>query len=309
MDIKAINIKSIYVVTLNWNLPEDTAACLRSLFTAGMPYGNVIVVDNASDDDSVERLRAEFGKKPSDQITLIESQANLGFAGGNNLGIAYALSVGAEWIFLLNNDTVVAPTLFSEMLSEMAASTEQEPSFGLFAPLIYYASEPNRIWSLGDRAIGDTLLTRGILRNQFRPATLPSFMEVDSLNACALMIHRSVFQRIGGFDTRYFMYAEDADLCRRARSAEFRMGCCTNAALWHKVSLSTGVHDPRSRYWRTANQIRFYCAHASGGQRVMLFGFTLVRVLRLGVADLLHHRHAAAKATIRAWWDGWFNSS
>lgn len=296
-----MDIASVYAVVLNWNLPEDTAACLRSLLAAGMPSGNIIVVDNGSVDDSVSRLLTDF----EGQIYLIESGSNLGFAGGNNLGIAYALSQGAKWVFLINNDTISAPS----SLVEMKTTVEQQPAHRMFAPVIYYADEPDRIWSLGDRIIGNTLLTRGILRGQLRPTKLPPFIEVDSLNACALMIHRDVLQKIGGLNTRYFMYAEDVDFCRRARVAGFRMGCSTNASVWHKVSRSTGVNDPQSRYWRTTNQIQFYRTHAGRGQNTFLILFTLVRVLRIGLTDLLQGRSEAAIATIRAWRDGWFERS
>ncbi len=292
---------SLYVAVLNWNLWHDTVECVHSLFATGAPDGHVIVLDNGSMDDSVERLRAEFGER----IILIESQTNLGFAGGNNVAIAYALSQGAEWVFLINNDTIVDPSMMDEMLDAVV----QHPSHLLLAPLIFYHDEPERIWSLGDRALFNTLLTRGIHRNQIKPAMLSPFIETDSLNACALLMHRSVVQNIGGFDTRFFMYAEDVDLCWRARAAGFKLACVTRAHMWHKVSRSTGVHHPKSRYWRISNQIRFYRRYAHGIQKILLFCFTLIRALRMGLVDLLHRRFTLACTTLNAWRDGWFRTA
>jgi GT2 family glycosyltransferase len=292
-------VSTLYPLIVNWNLARDTIACVHSLLVAGATPGQIIVVDNGSSDGSVETLRQEVG----DAVTLLTSPQNLGFAGGNNLALRHALSRGARWLMPINNDTIVAP----DFLNRLSAAIDARPDFHLFGPLIFYHDEPERIWSLGDRLLPGTLLTRSLWRDQMAPAHLPPFLEVDFVNACCFVVQRAVLERVGLFDARFFMYAEDADFCWRVRRAGFHLGCCTEAHMWHKVSRSTGIHHPQRRYWRISNQILFYRRYANTWQRPLMFGFTLLRSSRMALADLLHGRGALAQRTLQAWVDGWFS--
>ncbi|MEZ4713192.1 MAG: glycosyltransferase family 2 protein [Caldilineaceae bacterium] len=310
-------IHSICAIVINWNLAPMTVECVQSLLSAhltrnGKPpakpsvgLGQIIVVDNGSADDSIAILESKLGSL----IDLIASPRNLGFAGGNNLAIQHALQSGADWLLLINNDTYVAPDFFEQLAAAHAA----HPEWLIMAPLILYdphvvGNPENTIWSLGERVLPGTLITRGLWRNRPVPVDLPAFIDVDFLNACGLLIHRTVFEKIGLFDPSYFMYAEDVDFCWRARLAGFKMGCATGARMWHKVSASTGVHHPRSRYWRTSNQIRFYRQYATLWQRPLLFAFTAARTFLIMGRDLVQGRTDAAQSTGRGWRDGWFGS-
>lgn len=287
----------IYPIIVNWNLAAETIPCIESLLAAGATAGQIVIVDNGSQDDSVAQLRARFGEA----IHLIEHPINLGFAGGNNLGIEWALAAGAEWVLLVNNDTVVAPTFFQELLTVV----EQQPHHQIFGPLILYFNEPNRIWSLGDRLVPGTLITRRLWHDVLIPEGLAPFMEVDFLNACCILVQRTVFEKIGLLDPAYFMYAEDVDFCWRARRAGIRLGCATQARMWHKVARSTGIYHPQARYWRISNQIRVYRQYANGLQYPFMYLFTLVRTLMLLSSDVSHRRTSLVKPTLQAWRDGW----
>jgi GT2 family glycosyltransferase len=290
---------SFYPLIVNWNLARDTIACVNSLLAAGATPGQIIVVDNGSNDGSAATLRRELG----DAITLLTSPQNLGFAGGNNLALRHALARGARWLMPINNDTIVAPNF----LNALSAAIGAHPEHQLIGPLILYHDEPERIWSLGDRLLPGTLLTRSLWRNRVVPANLPPFLEVDFVNACCFVVQRAVLERVGLFDARFFMYAEDADFCWRVRRAGFRLGCCTKARMWHKVSHSTGLHHPQTRYWRISNQILFYRRYAKAWQRPLMFSFTLLRSASLALGDLLHGRGELAQRTVQAWADGWFS--
>lgn len=289
---------SIYSVIVNWNLAEETIHCVNSLLAAGAQPGHILVVDNGSMDHSSARLTHEFGAK----LQIIASPTNVGFAAGNNLALQQALTQGAEWILLANNDTYVAPNF----LTELQATVRQQPAYSLFGPLIFYHDEPQRIWSLGDQLIPGTLLTHGLHRNQLAPTRLAAFIPVDFLNACCILVHRRVFARIGLFDPHFFMYAEDVDFCWRARRAGFKLGCSTRAHMWHKVSRSTGPHHPTARYWRINNQITVYRRYAHSWQMPIMFLFTLLRSAKMGTIDFCAGRRLLAQKTFMAWRDGWF---
>lgn len=289
--------QQVSTVVLNWNGAGETIACVRSLLAAGAAPGSIIVVDNGSEDNSVAVLRAELG----DAARLLESPVNLGFAGGVNLGIQAALDDGADWVLLINNDTRADANFYRTLLE----GAQAHPDYAILAPLILYHDRPDRIWSLGDRLIPGTLITRSLHRNRQVPERLPSFVPVDFLNACCLLVRRDVFETIGLFDPAYFMYGEDVDFCWRARRAGFLLGCVTTARIWHKVSWSTSPTSPQTRRWRMVNQIRFYRSAARGPQKTLMWAFTLVRAVLLAARNAGGGRRSLAVATLQAWWEGW----
>lgn len=293
------SVERLWVVVLNWQLPDDTAACLASLVAAGVPPGQIIVVDNGSADDSVDRLR----RTADPAVTILALSENRGFAAGNNVGIRAALEAGAEWVWLLNNDTLVAP----DCPQRLAAAARRHPGYHLLSPLIVYHDEPSRIWSLGDRRMAGTLLTRGLYRDRPLPAALPELIPVDFLSACSLLVQREVFAAAGMLDERYFMYGEDADFCLRAARCGFRLGCATQAQVRHKVSRSTQAARPTRLALKLSSQIRFYRAHAGRVQQVGLALFTLGRALRQTAAAQIARPWPPDGALLRAWARAWSN--
>jgi len=294
-------IESLYAILVNWNLKDDTLACVDSLLKAGATAGQVLVVDNGSSDGSPQALRERFGRA----VQVIESEQNLGFAGGANLGIHYALDRGAEWIFILNNDTVVDSAVFVEW--ERAA--QNNPGYAIVSPLILYFSDPARIWYLGDRTVPTSLITYGLGRKQLDRGQFAALVPVDFVCGCGMFVRRSVFEQVGLFDTGFFMYAEEIDFCQRARIAGFRLACATRARMWHKVSLSADRDRPLTRYLRIRNQILFYRRYASWWQAPALFVFTLIRALRIGLGDVADHQPELLAALVRGWADGWVGRS
>lgn len=290
-------IDFLYSVLVNWNLKDDTLACVESLLAAGAIPGQVVVVDNGSTDGSPQALHERFGSA----VHVIESGQNLGFGGGANLGIRYALDQGAQWIFLLNNDTVVAPTLFTAFQQVNTAATE----FSILAPLILYHDAPDKIWYLGDRLVPTSLITYSIQRDRKDRGQLPALASVDFVCSCGMLIKRDVFATIGLLDPRFFMYADEVDFCWRARAAGFRLACATQAKMWHKVSMSANRDRPATRYLRIRNQILFYRRYARWYQRPQLFAFTLARALRIALGDLSHDQRMLIPPLVRGWVDGW----
>ena len=292
-------LQSLFAVVVNWNLKDDTINCVESLLAAGKIPEQIIVVDNGSTDGSVSALRARFG--PS--LTLIECQENLGFARGSNLGIQYALDQGASWVLLLNNDAYVAPTF----LTEMENAVERNEGLSIIGPVILYHDFPDRIWYFGNRLIPGLLATYSLYRGHIYHGQFPSLVPVDFVNGCGMLVKSDVFKRIGLFNTAYFMYGEEIDLCWRARTAGFRLAVATKARMWHKISASSNRDRPASRYLRIRNQIRFYRTYSRGLQLPVMLAFTWLRALTIALGDLTHGRVSLISPLIRGWTDGWMN--
>lgn len=294
-------IQSLYCVIVNWNLKDDTLACVKSLLTAGAVPGQIIVVDNGSIDGSVQALKENH----TNDVHLIECAENLGFSQGNNLGIQHALQGQAGWVLLINNDTLVEPSFLDQL--ELVA--ESHPDTSLIGPLIFYFDDPERIWYLGDRLIPGTLATYSLYRDQLMPLSLPTILPVDFITGCAMLVKRQVFEQVGLLDPALFMYGEDVDFCWRARRAGFRLAVVPHAKVWHKVSKSASRDQPKRRYLKTRNQNRFYRVYSSGLQAPLMLIFSLAQNLRYSVQDILHRQFDLLSPQWRGWRDGWFDSS
>lgn len=244
-----MNQPQVTIIILNWNGLADTLDCIRSLQQLDYPNYEVVVVDNASTDNTVEVIKTDFP-----ELTLIENEKNLGYTGGNNRGVHYALQGGADYILLLNNDTEVAPDFLS-LLVEVA---EADPLVGIAGPLIYYYDRPEVIWSAGGTVnwqqgsthmLGLDELDRG----QF--GSIPWL--VDFITGCALLIKSPVVKQIGPLDDRFFAYYEDSEWGVRAAQAGFKSLLVPQAKIWHKISPTAREASPQVHYYMTRNRLLF----------------------------------------------------
>lgn len=240
---------AVSIIVLSYNGREDTLACLRSLDHLMYPNVEVIVVDNDSTDGSVEAIRSAYPK-----TTIIETGANLGFTGGNNVGIRRALDKGADYIMLLNNDTIVAP----DMLNLMVEVMEGDPTIGVTGPTIYYYNAPDLIWSAGGQIDWTQGLTSMIGLNeedksQFGVSPRP----VDFVTGCAMLVKREVWEKAGLLDDKFFMYYEETEWCVRANRAGYKIMHIPSAMMWHKISIDERATSPRTYYYMTRNRLLF----------------------------------------------------
>jgi GT2 family glycosyltransferase len=218
----------VAIVLVNFHGTVDTLKCLDSIGALETSSPLTIVVDNGSTPD------------PSSQITqahpwvkIIRREENGGWAGGNNAGIRHALEHGAEWIVLLNNDTIVAP----DVLDRLLTSTDHQPDYGIVGPIICFMDDP------------ETVMTDGCRFNRpgypgfferipvpIAPSGPPQVVPVDIVNGCCMMISRRVFEHIGLIDERFFLIHEETDFCLRARRSGFQCGIVAKPLVWHKGS-------------------------------------------------------------------------
>ncbi len=280
----------VYVVTLNWNRRDDTLAFLDSCGQLTYPCRRLLVLDNGSSDGSPQAIAGRF---PT--VEQIANRRNLGFAAGANQGIRHALDHGAEFVFLANNDTRLAPDAL-DLLVEAA----QELDAALAAPKILYATPPARIWSAGGWRRQLSLEISGCQRGQPDAGLGTEPFDVDFVTACGMLLHRRCVTEIGLFDERFFMYYEDSDYCLRARQASQRLIVVPQAKMWHRVAASLGGCDsPGERYHMALSSVRFFRKHVRGWRWLLVAPYRSASALKTVVRLLRAGRATAARAYLR----------
>ncbi len=271
--------KKISIVTVNWNTPKDTIEFLTSVKKLNTPKGyeiQTIVVDNGSTDNSCELLVQKF-----DYIKLIQSKTNLGFAGGYNLGISYALNHFTDYILIINNDTI---TNDSNLLINLIEAYESNSDTGFVAPKIYFAPKyefhkkrykknelGKVIWYAGGKIDWDNVLFshKGVDKVGFD--IYKKTEETDFCTGCAILVSNKVLQKIGLFDEKYFAYLEDVDLCMRAKKLGYKLLYTGTTSILHKTSQSSdGSGSSFHDYFMTRNRLIFGLKYASLRAKVAL---------------------------------------
>jgi GT2 family glycosyltransferase len=220
---------TVAIVLVNWNSFSLTADCIRSLHEMTAGSYDIIVVDNGSADGSGKQLKAAFN-----DIILIESDSNLGFTGGNNLGMQYALDHGYTYVFLLNNDTFVQKDLLEKLVGFMQAT----PDAGAVQPIIYYNHDRSVLWN-GGSGYNNWLglpYTSGVGKKP-GPVHLRT-RKVDWVTGCAFFIRAEILKQTGMFAENLFIYCEDVDLSFRISKNGYGLYYHPASAVYHIAGMA-----------------------------------------------------------------------
>jgi GT2 family glycosyltransferase len=261
---------SVAIIVLTWNQRDLTMDCVNSLVTMDYPAERlqIIVVDNGSQDNTVVDIRNCFP-----QVVVLENGENLGFAEGNNAGLRFALQGQAQYVMLLNNDTIVE----TAMLSKLIAYAAQHSDVGIVTPIIYYHAEPQRIWCAGaaiDWRSGRTSRLRAE-ETDCHGSQEPE--KVDFASGCAMCLKRQVIENVGMLDPRFFIYYEESDWCVRATRAGWHIIFLPSVSVWHRISSAMGVSSPATDYYMHRNALLFFARHGQGKDRIILLLRLLIR--------------------------------
>ena len=221
-----------WIVVLSWNGRRHTLECLRALAAIDRADVRVVCVDNGSSDGSPDAVRAEFP-----DVVLIENGTNLGYAGGNNVGIRHALAHGASWVVLLNNDAILDPGA----IDAFEAAARDHPRAGALGGKLLFRDPPDRIWFAGQR-FNALLGYAGRPRGYGKPDG-PRYNRVGPTDRAAgalMAVPRSTVDMVGLLDDDLFAYVEDVDWSLRVRNAGLEVLFVPRALAWHHVSASTG---------------------------------------------------------------------
>ena len=240
--------KKIFVILVNYNGSDDTIECVQSLLSIDYKNIEILIVDNGSDTEQIKILK----DKLSDRINIIYLENNIGFAGGNNAGIKYSLKQNADYILLLNNDTIVESNLLTVLMNSIRAGN----NIGICGPGINYYSDHRRIWSVGGKI--SKIRGTGVAIRKLKKNEKDSDKYVSFVSGCCMLIKKEVFQKVGNFDDNFFLYVEDADFCYRTIKAGFKICFNPQVKIYHKVGNSTKSKSPNiSLYYTTRNRLFF----------------------------------------------------
>jgi GT2 family glycosyltransferase len=170
------------------------------------------------------------------------------------------LERGADFVFALNNDTVVSP----ETIPQLVARMQRRPEIGILTPKVLYFSRPDLLYNLGARSYPFLPLPLEFGHRWRDGARYSGVMEYDYVTGCAMLIRKEVFARVGLFEESYFMYYEDGDFCRRVRQARFCIACDGSVKILHKAATSSKILGAKMVYYRARNRVLFYRRYPHG---------------------------------------------
>ena len=283
---------SVIAVVLNWNNEPDTTECLASLTADGLPIAQVVLVDNASADGSGDRLHARY---PA--ARYVQTGANLGYAGGNNAGVREALAMGAEWVLVLNNDTVIE----SGMLHALVAAGASHSQAAAIAPKIVRFDNPEILWFDGGdfsrmRALGGH---RGEGARDRLPDLRPA-ERVSFLTGCCLLLRSSAITPMEEvFRSDFFLYAEDTELCVRLERHGWELWYVPTARLRHKVPPYGAAPSARHIQLRDRNRRRLVRSHYGALDRLRFQLWYYPTRAVLGIGYLVRGDLPRAKAILK----------
>jgi len=241
----------IYIVILNTNRREDTLACLESLARVTYQDLKIIVLDNQSTDGSVDAIRAAFA-----DVQIINLMTNLGYAGNNNVGIEAAIRQGADWILVLNEDTILDPNCLAELIKV----GESDPRIGIVGPMVYHYDEPTIIQSAGGM-LGKYWQSQHLGKNEPDCGQFPTPHRVEWISGCALLIRTAAVQQVGMLDANFFIYWEETEWCIRVSRGGWEIYHVPQARLWHKGVKRDYQPKPSFTYYGTRNHLLTLSKH------------------------------------------------
>ncbi len=260
----------VLVIILNYKHADDTIECIQSVQKSDYENYDLLVIDNASEDGSCQKIRSQFP-----EIRLIENPINLGYAGGNNVGIRHALQKQYDYIFILNNDAIVT----SGTLRKLVDVAEKNPNATIVAPKVFFYDQPKIINSFGTRIDWFRLRSHIEAYGHEDNGAFDRIVEKEIIPGAALLLKRELFNDVGLFNEDLFLLHEDADLCLRNRKKGFCNMLVPDAFVYHKISKTLSAYPFLSSYYSVRNMLYLSRWHASLWNRLKCrVGLTLLMI-------------------------------
>lgn len=252
-------MKKISAVVLNYKVKDQTLQCIEYLKAQNYKNLEIYVVDNDSGDGLAEEIKNNLS------VCFIQNKQNLGYSGGNNIGIKKALEKGSDYVFILNPDTILPPDTLTKLLERA-----EERNAAVAGPKILFSNKKTIWFAGGVFDIANVLGGhRGVDEEDCGQYNIEE--KTDYITGAALFIKKEVFEKIGLFDEKYFLYYEDSDFCFRAKQAGFKIMYIPSAVIYHNNAQSTGLGSGLQDYYITRNRMLFASKFLSIRARFALF--------------------------------------
>lgn len=273
----------VFAVVVNWNQKEATEKCVKSLLK-NAPKISVVIIDNGSTDNSFSYLQENLAVP--EKIFLIKSKENLGFAGGVNLGVKFALKKNASFVLILNNDVIFGPDFLKPLIKEF----KKDDKLGVISPVIYYFPQKNKIWYAGGEIDFLQLKVRHL--NFIKKETT---YKTGFASGCVMLVKKQVFQKVGFLKEKYFMFFEDADFSVRVKKTNFKIKVAPSSKVYHAESTSIR-ESPLKAYYLVRNGLIFGKENYSICALSWLYIFFFLRLFYNFIKRLFRPQNEALKA-------------
>ena len=257
----------IDIILVNYNAKDDTIECVDSILKSNYSCFRIIIVDNASDFIIYNELKCKYAEEK--RVTLLRLEENLGFSGGNNIGIKYAQQGGAEYVLILNNDTTVKYD-FLERLIEVAQ--KQDDLYIMTGKICYY-DNPQKIWCAG----GTYNKYKGtVVHNEhnFPSEQSNECREVDFICGCFWFMKCRDIEYIGYWPEEFFLYSEDLDYSLCAKEKGYKLLYIPQSEIYHKVSATTSKNSGQMQYYIIRNRFYVICKRHKGIKKISALIFS-----------------------------------
>lgn len=250
-------MKQIGIVICNYNKKNDALACIRSILESKFQDYDIYVVDNASTDGSAEAIRNAYGE----QVTLLVNQKNLGGSGGFNTGLRDAFQKGYPYLMCVDNDALLDENAVGNLL----AFLQEHPETGIAAAKIYHREAPDYVQQFGQKIDFENFCTDVTYLNAYEDGSMPEYVYTDAVAACALMIRRSVIEKIGFMPEENFLYWDDTEWCYLCNRAGWKVASVGNAMALHAMGAKKELENTFPTYYAWRNWIRFFMRYTEPG--------------------------------------------
>lgn len=243
-------MKQIGIVVCNYNKKEDALACIQSILESKFQDYDIYVVDNASSDGSAEAIEKAYGG----QVTLLVNQENLGGSGGVNTGLRAAFEKGYPYLMCVDNDALLDENAIGSLFTFL----QEHQEVGIAAAKIYHREAPDYVQQFGQKIDFENFCTDVTYLNAYEDGSMPEYVYTDAVAACALMIRRSVVEKIGFMPEENFLYWDDTEWCYLCGRAGWKVASVGNAMALHAMGAKKELENTFPTYYAWRNWIRFF---------------------------------------------------
>jgi len=264
----------IYVIVVNYNGKQDTVECVESLLSANYKDIQIVIIDNASVDDSVPYIKEQFDDVSN--IEIIVNQNNIGFAAANNIGIHLAIQDKADYVLLLNNDTIVE----ANFLDKIVVAMDKDKKCGIYSGKIKNYYSPEKIWYAGGKLVWWKGNGEHFGNEQKDGSKFDCVTKVTFVSGCYMLMKSDVIKIVGDLSEDYFLYFEDTDYCCRFIERGLDLVYFPESVIYHKISATTKRETVSTQYYLFRNRFIFIKNNLKNGKKIIAYIYTTTSVLK-----------------------------